>query len=213
MLLPYSLTPQSLSLIPSLADYYPDPPGTGMSDTANSDRPRSPSVLPAAPLRLLQDLAHQFGSSNNEIALPDAKALANISPLPLPLDLLLHLGIIEPESSFPDGNQLRHATGDWWAGKKVALVPAPKNEESANPPKIISLSRAALDALAQASVEACREIASHARFGAVEWQKSLTELDVSRIFAALEGALDAGGLGVRLVLGASRTETDTDMVD
>jgi hypothetical protein len=176
----------AVALVPLLADPYPAPPGT---------------VLPAAPLCLLQDLAHQFGPSNPTVPLPATAALANVSPLPLPAELLLHLGILEPASALEGGEELRHATGDWWAGKQVDVFSLPPNDDTHKAPKVIKIQRATLDALSQASVDACREIVAHARSaGGDDWKSHLSMLDVSRLFGSLSGILDAHGMGVRLVI-------------
>ncbi|BEI83215.1 hypothetical protein CcaverHIS002_0310830 [Cutaneotrichosporon cavernicola] len=176
----------AVALIPILADPYPVPLGT---------------VLPAAPLCLLQDLAHQFGPSNPTVPLLATSALVNVSPLPLPVELLLHLGILEPEASLEGGEELRHATGDWWAGKQVDVFSLPPNDDTHKAPKMIKIPRATLDALSQKSVDACREIVVHARSTqGDEWKSHLSMLDVSRVFASLSGILDAHGMGLRLVV-------------
>lgn len=162
------------------------------------------TVLPAAPLCLLQDLAHQFASSVT-VPVPATSALANVSPLPLPAELLLHLGILEPESSLAGGEELRHATGDWWAGKQIDVFVLPPNDDTHKAPKVIKVPRETLDALLSASVDSCRELVMHARSirsagEEGEWKNRLTTLDMSRLFGSLSGILDAHGLGVRLVV-------------
>jgi hypothetical protein len=133
--------------------------------------------------------------------LPATAALANVSPLPLPAELLLHLGILEPASALEGGEELRHATGDWWAGKQVDVFSLPPNDDTHKAPKVIKIQRATLDALSQASVDACREIVAHARSaGGDDWKSHLSMLDVSRLFGSLSGILDAHGMGVRLVI-------------
>lgn len=156
-------------------------------------------MLPAAPLRLLQDLAYAFGSNNPTIPLPEASALANVSPLLLPIAVLLHLGILQPEH-LEGGDELRHATGDWWTGSKPDLFTPADKDAASKPPKVVKVSAKTLVALAQGSVKACSEITSHARFGDLDWQNALTTMAVSHIFAQLDETLDAHGQGVRLVL-------------
>lgn len=157
-------------------------------------------MLPAAPLCLLQDLAAHFGPTHADFPLPEASALANVSPLPLPLPLLLHLGVLQPESHLTGGAELRHATGDWWSGKKADIFALPP--KGSQKCKTISVPRSTLDALQTASVAACREFVTQARAGrgGDEWKKGLTEVDVSRIAASLEHALEAHGMGVKLTV-------------
>lgn len=141
--------------------------------------------------------------------LPEASALANVSPLPLPVGLLMHLGIMEPESGLTGGQQLRHATGDWWAGKKIDVFSLPPNDDTHKVPKVINIPGETLDALSQASVDACRELVTHTRGmpqdqgGEGSWKRQLTMLDMSRLFGSLNGILDAHGMGVRLVVDQS----------
>ncbi|TXT15944.1 hypothetical protein VHUM_00447 [Vanrija humicola] len=176
-----------VGLVPTLADPYPAPPGT---------------VLPAAPLELLQDLAHQFGPDNASIPLPAAKALANVSPLPLPIGVLLHLGILEPSESLEGAAELKKATGNWWSGRKPGDLFAPPKSSETRLPEIIKVPADSLSQLLTASVDACREIVSHAHFlkDGEEWKKALSEVDISHIFASLNTALDSHQAGIRLVL-------------
>lgn len=133
--------------------------------------------------------------------MPATSELANVSPLPLPAELLLHLGILAPSAALEGAEELRHATGDWWAGKQVDVFSPPPNDDTHKAPKMIKIPRTTLDALSQASVDACREIVAHARSSADdEWKSHLSMLDVSRLFGSLHGILDAHGMGVRLVI-------------
>lgn len=178
-----------------MADHYPHPNALGESIPCCLT-----PVLPAAAVSLLQDLAYQFGPSHSDIPLPAVNALANVSPLPLPVPLLLHLGVLQPESHLIGGSELRHATGDWWTGKATDIFTLPRGDPKEC--KTISLPRETLDTLRAASVSACLEIVTQARAGrgGAEWKNSLSNLDVSRIAQSLESALDAHGMGVRLVL-------------
>jgi hypothetical protein len=157
------------------------------------------SVIPAAPLRLLQDLSYAFGPYHALFHLPELSSISNVSPLPLPIALLLHLGIIQPDGLVGAG-EFRKATGDWWTGSKPDLCSPVPADTAKRPPQIVKVSKVTLIALSQASVNACSELASHARFGSIEWQKKMSLLDVSRVCAQLDQALDAHGKGVRLVI-------------
>jgi hypothetical protein len=67
-------------------------------------------VLPAAPLRLLQDLAHRQSQSDDlSLPLPSPVALSNLSPLPLPIHLLLVLGIFDLPPDLPGVSALEGA--------------------------------------------------------------------------------------------------------
>lgn len=82
----------------------------------------------------------------------------------------------------------------------------PPNDDTHKAPKIIKIPHETLDALLQASVDACRELVTHARSARHgegeegEWKSQLTMLDMSRLCGSLSGILDAHGLGVRLVV-------------
>lgn len=159
------------------------------------------AVLPAAPLRLVQDLAFQFSNSET-IKLPPASELSNVSPLPLPLDILLHAGILEPEGD--SGKELKEATAEWWSGKQqdadLLKERDPKDFTPVRKPRIIKVDKQLLDALSTASVVACRDLAEQARSDSEEWKQKLSEWDVARVVGWLGTRLDLHGLGVRLVL-------------
>lgn len=68
------------------------------------------SALPAAPLHLLQDLAYrQAETSDLELPLPSPGDLADVSPLPLSIPVLLQHGIIPP-SFLPDSGSSNGVT-------------------------------------------------------------------------------------------------------
>lgn len=156
----------------------------------------------------MQDLAFQFPNSDT-IKLPPASALANISPLPLPLDILLHSGILVPEGDA--GKELSTSTAEWWSGKNAEQDlykdRDPKDFTPVRKPKIIKINSALLDSLSTASVVACRDLTERARAGAGsassaddEWKQKLSEWDVARILGWLGTRLDMHGLGIRIVV-------------
>lgn len=155
----------------------------------------------------MQDLAFQFPNSDT-IKLPPASALANVSPLPLPIDILLRSGILVPEGDA--GKELSASTAEWWSGKHAEQDlyqdRDPKDFTPVRKPKIIKVSSALLDSLSTASVVACRDLTERARAGGAGeagdavWKQKLTEWDIARIVGWLGTRLDMHGLGVRIVV-------------
>lgn len=159
-------------------------------------------MLPAGPLRLVQDLAFQFPNSDT-IKLPPASALSNVSPVPMPLDILLRCGILEPEGDA--GKELLAATSEWWSGKHAEQDlyqdRDPKDFTPVRKPKIIKVDKGLLDTLSTASVVACRDLAERAHAsGSESWKENLTEWDIARVVGWLGTRLDLHGLGVRIVI-------------
>lgn len=147
----------------------------------------------------MQDLAFQFPNGDT-IKLPPASELASVSALPLPLDILLRSGILEPEGDA--GKELLAAGAEWWSGKPEQDLYKDRDPKDFTPvrkPKIIKVDKGLLDALSTASVVACRDLAERARAGP-EWMQKLSEWDIARIVGWLGTRLDMHGLGVRIVI-------------
>lgn len=143
------------------------------------------------------------------------QALVNLSPLPLPIPLLLYLGVYDLSDSKIDGlQQLRDAVSRWWEND-VNLFEAAKSMRNSQtipkPAKVIKVTWETYDALARGSVDACREIWSHAMFlrsttseqKNERWKTDLSMASISRISEFLEAVMERQGLGIRLFPGGA----------
>jgi hypothetical protein len=170
-------------------------------------------VLPAAPLRLLQDLAHRQSQSDDlSLPLPSPVALSNLSPLPLPIHLLLVLGIFDLPPDLPGVSALEGAISTSRSHDvDIPSLAQGASSESSRGAKTstetIEVPTETLRKLQTASVEACREIWAESRFseskekgvGAEDWKRNMSMADVARVCERLQGCIDREGLGVTLV--------------
>lgn len=143
-----------------------------------------PVTLPAAPLRLLQDLTHVFGPKKT-YPLPNPVAVADASPLPLSFSVLVYLGILRADMG---------VLGEW-DGKANVFSP-PDSKEDPTELKIAYVGTKRFEELEKASVQACSAIRERAR----SQGKEMTFLDVARVVSGVDIGLDGRGLGVRVVV-------------
>ena len=152
------------------------------------------TVLPSAPLHLLQDLAYRQSESKDlGISLPPPDELSDVSPLPLSVTVLLQTGIISldqlPEI---DSKTVKSALPTDLDFASLSLGSSPPAEPAA----AISVSQKSLDDLARLSLSASSEIRFATQTqdwaGDEEWKSRLTFHDIWRIFTALEGKVGKG---------------------
>jgi hypothetical protein len=175
-------------------------------------------VLPAAPLRLLQDLANRQSQRNDlDLPLPPPISLSNISPLPLPIPLLLCLNIFDLSSNAAGLEELNRAVSESrpdGVDFMSLAVPASSSHtaRSNSDIKVVEVPLEIHKALQTASVEACRQIWAEARFAPpshgssgsdsardAEWKSRLSMLDVAMVCERLQGILERDGFGLMLV--------------
>ena len=168
------------------------------------------TVIPAAPLKLLQDLSLLPNLSELEITgLPRAQDLENVSPLPLSISLITFAGLVDTSSLPSDRSaalQALSARPSAAIDDITSLMPGGGGGGGIQQGSIetAELPLEVLTALQTASVEVCREIWGSARFSndrdpGAEWKRDLSLLDVYKIGVVLEGYRWAGRKGKELV--------------
>jgi hypothetical protein len=150
------------------------------------------AVLPASPLHLLQDLAYrQSESSDLGIALPPADELADISPLPLSIPVLLQTRIISLDAlPGPDRKVIESALSPELDLASLSLDSKP----SQRPAVVVSPN--CLKQLTELSLSASSEIRFATQTqefkGDEEWRSRLTFHDIWRIFSVMEDKMGHG---------------------
>jgi hypothetical protein len=172
-------------------------PGTSQVSTEDSMSCRNSSlivVLPSAPLHLLQDLAYRQSESKDlGISLPPPDELSDVSPLPLPVTVLLQTGIISLDQlPDTDGKGIKAALP---AELDIASLSLDSTSPTEQRPAIV-VSRQCLDDLIRLSLSASSEIRFATQTqewtGEEEWKSRLTFHDIWRMCTAMEGKTGKG---------------------
>lgn len=149
------------------------------------------------PLALLQDLAYRQEQSRDlQLNLPPRLELSDASPLPLPINVLLHFGLLSlnegqaaaSSETLPEGTSNGHANPFEALRAQPAIPPSTR--------RVVNVSPAELQRLHRDSIEACREIRNLARSQSDDWKRTMTMLDVARCCAQLDRTLRERGLNV-----------------
>jgi hypothetical protein len=163
-------------------------------------------VIPAAPLRVLQDLAHLPSLGELGCTVPKPHDLDNISPLPLSISLITYAGLVDLSALSSEQSASLQSLSSSSAVNDITTLmrTGPGSGIQQRTIDTVELPLEVLTALQTASVEVCREIWGSARFSTdrdkdAEWKRNLSLLDVYRIGVVLEGYRWAGRKGKELV--------------
>jgi hypothetical protein len=142
----------------------------------------------------LQDLAYRhYESKDLGISLPPPDELSDVSPLPLPVTVLLQTGIISLDQlPDTDGKAIKAALPAELDVASLSLDSASSTEQR---PAVV-VSRPCLDDLDRLSLSASSEIRFATQTqdwtGAEEWKSRLTFHDIWRICTAVEAKMGKG---------------------
>lgn len=157
-------------------------------------------MSPSAPLRLLQVLARrQADAADLNLTLPSPADLADVSPVPLSLPVLLRLGILDYQHlDEPARAQIQSILSTSFDPMSATPAPVP----SPTSISAVPLPRADIDDFAKLSIEACTYIrqACHTTENATNAvQTRLSFEEVWRVCALLEERMVQQGQGFMLV--------------
>ncbi|CAD6569635.1 MAG: hypothetical protein TREMPRED_005358 [Tremellales sp. Tagirdzhanova-0007] len=162
----------------------------------------STAVLPPGPLRLLQDLAFRnAGAPAPDFGLPEPSELANVCPLPLPIPLLLYLGVIELSATSFRLSDLRKAVEALRGRDMDVFSDTPRLDTMSSTSQVVTVPQSVYDELEGRSMEACSEIrrVAHATLRGADadvWKMSF----IARLCEVLAGRMKRLGLDFHISL-------------
>lgn len=165
--------------------------------------PMDGAVVPAAAVRILQDLAYRNDPEPDpDLPLPSSRELADVSTLSLPIELLVYLGILDisAKTNSPDLSELE-AHIDALRRRDFDIFADNPRSNSSSVKKVISVPREVYGDSKRQSIEACSEIHRLARSRSPEASgtNDLTMVNIARIFEELAERVVRAGLDLRIV--------------